>query len=123
MKNTVFLLAILVLSACASSTAPQEDDLFRSVALEWQGAHINEMIKVWGDPRQLEQFSPEGGAGVATWLVIGQFDKDRSRCEATALFDHEGIIRSLDVISKNCTNPKRGMPNFYGDINALRRPE
>jgi hypothetical protein len=123
MKNLTLATLILLLSACASAPATDDDDLFRSIALEWQGAHINEMIQVWGDPRMLKQFSQKTGAGTATWLVIGQFDKERARCEATALFDNDGVIRSLEVISRNCKNPSRGMPNFYGDINALKRPD
>jgi hypothetical protein len=123
MKNLTAVTLILLLSACASAPATEDADLFTSMALEWQGAHINEMIEVWGDPRMLEQFSNETGAGTATWIVIGQFDKERARCQATALFDNDGVIRSLEVISKNCKNPSRGMPNFYGDIDALKRPD
>jgi len=97
-----------------------EPDKFTMIAEEWQGANIQEMIRVWGDPRILNEASTDSEDGVARWTYFfgggtpgtGGGSK-RSRCDATAYFDSNGFIFDIEVISQNCISRS---------MDKLRRP-
>jgi hypothetical protein len=121
MKKSLLILVLTALSACSSTeTAPDE---FTTIAEEWQGGNIQDMIDVWGDPKTLKQAGADGDGGVARWQHIsgggspstgGQ--SRRSRCEASAYFDTSGFISEIEVVSQNCSSRKlRAMKD-------LRRP-
>ena len=113
MKMLTSLAISLTLVACASGSEPTKVDVFTDIAKEWQGAQIKEMIEVWGDPKILNQESPSGGAGTATWShVAGRAgglsgSARRMRCEATASFNSLGAITAVDVVSQNCKPGRR----------------
>lgn len=113
MRFPIIISLSLTLVACTSQPETRELDIFTSIAKNWQGANINEMIKVWGDPRTLNQESPMAGAGTANWAhfagggAVGGPAVQRMRCEATVSFDAQGIITTIDVISQNCKPDRR----------------
>jgi len=59
-----------------------------------KGRKIKEMIEVWGDPKILNQVSSSGGAR-------------RMHCEATANFNSQGTITTVDVVSQYCKPDRR----------------
>lgn len=116
---------LLFLTSCSSTpeTPSTEPDMrFERIASEWQGAHINDMIRVWGDPRLLEQNDERGGEGSAMWAIFSKYTDRRTRCEATATFDAAGLIRDIEVVSINCPPPRRFSWREDWDIEQLRRP-
>ena len=94
-------MAVLILSACAAETVVEETDPFTSYAREWRGAQIEEMIKAWGAPRELQQYSPKGGAGTAMWQVFAGSTEERSRCQTKVWFDQSGVITIVETLSQN----------------------
>lgn len=121
MVSSLFLL----LAACASSPESREvepDTRFEVIARAWAGAHINDMIAVWGDPRRIEREEDKGGAGRATWAIFSKYGNPRTRCEATATFDAAGLIRNIDVVSVNCPPERAFSWRENWDIDQLRRP-
>lgn len=119
MQNLFLGMAVFFLVACAAEPTVKDPDPFTSYAMEWRGAQIEEMIKVWGAPRELQQYSPEGGAGTATWRTFAGGDEERSRCQATAWFDAEGTITFVETISQFCV-PQRGSP-YFRNMEMLKR--
>ena len=122
MKKTLLILVLTALSAC-SSTEPAPDR-FASIAEEWQGGNIQDMMQVWGDPKSLKQASADGEDGVARWQFIsegGSMSSEggglRSRCEATAYFSANGFIVDIEVISQRCNRTVRSYA-----MEDLRRP-
>ncbi len=122
MKKTLLILVLTALAAC-SSTKPAPDR-FASIAEEWQGANIQDMIEVWGDPKSLKQASADGEDGVALWQYMSGGGSPgtgggsrRSRCEATAYFGAEGFISDIEVISQRCNTMVRSY-----ELKKLRRP-
>jgi len=118
MKKTLLTLLLTALAAC-SSVEPAPDE-FTLIAEEWQGANINEMIQVWGDPRILEQVSANGEDGADRWIYYYTGGAPstgpgmrRSRCDVTAYFGANGFISEIEVVSQYCKS------RSVGD---LRRP-
>ena len=118
MKKTLLTLVLTALAAC-SSVKPAPDE-FTIIAEEWQGANINEMIQVWGNPRILEQVSADGEDGVARWIhYYGGGPPStaegmrRSRCDVTAYFGANGFISEIEVVSQYCKSRS---------VSKLRRP-
>ena len=112
----------VALVACATGTEPKKIEGFTDIAKGWQGAQINGMIEVWGDPKILNQASSSGGDGTATWAhFAGSWGGGvsgaarRMRCEATASFNSQGTITAVDVVSQYC-RPDRG-----SNMEELRR--
>jgi len=115
----ILLVPILVVLASCVPTEP-EPDKFTAIAEEWQGANIQEMIRVWGDPKIFEQARTDGEDGVARWTYFfgggapssgsGGY---RMRCDATAYFDSNGFIFDIEVVSQRCTSRS---------MDKLRRP-
>lgn len=118
MKKSLLILVLTALSACGSTETAADE--FTIIAEEWQGANINEMIAVWGNPKVLKQASADGEDGVARWVHFygggapstGGGSR-RSRCDATAFFDANGFINEVEVVSQNCGGKSVG---------DLRRP-
>ena len=111
MKKILLILVLTVLAAC-SSTQPKPDE-FTTIAQEWQGANIQDMINIWGDPKSLKQAGPDAYDGVARWQYIYGGSSvgtgggsHRSRCEATAYFNANGFISHIEVISQRCDERK-----------------
>jgi len=114
MKSLFLGISVLILSGCASTTTDAEPDAFAAMAKEWQGAGIEEMIKVWGVPRTLQQEASTGGAGTAMWHMgtreggtmsvnnTQTFNARQSVCEATATFDAAGVITMVETFNQNC---------------------
>ena len=122
MKKTLLFVVLTALSAC-SSTEPAPDR-FASIAEEWQGGNVQDMIEVWGDPKTLKQASADGEDGVARWQYISGGGSPstgggsrRSRCEATAYVDANGFISNIEVISQRCNGIVRSHA-----MEELRRP-
>lgn len=121
MKTITTVLLAVLLAGCAGQNDPRADDVFTNIARGWEGAHINDMIHVWGDPRLLEQDDEQGGAGFARWAIFSKYE-DRARCEATATFDDAGLIRDIEVVSVNCPPKRRVSWRENWNIEQLRRP-
>ena len=114
MKKTLLILVLTALAGC-SSMEPAPDE-FTTIAKEWQGGNIQDMIDVWGDPLVLEQVGADDSDGFARWVHYFGGDVRRTRCEATAYFGASGFISDIEVISQNCSSRRlRSMKN-------LRRP-
>ena len=111
--------AILLLHACAAEPVVKDADPFTTYAQEWKGAQIEDMIRAWGAPRELLQYSPEGGSGTAMWQAFSGGDELRSRCQATVWFNGSGEITFVETLSQNCT-PKRGSP-YFKNLSELKR--
>ena len=121
MKKILLILVLTALAAC-SSMEPAPDE-FTTIAKEWQGANVQDMINVWGNPKSLKQASADGEDGVARWQhffggssVGTGGGSHRTRCEATAYFGANGFISDIEVISQNCTSRK------LRSMKELRRP-
>jgi hypothetical protein len=122
MKKSLLILVLTALVACGS-TEPAPDR-FASIAEEWQGGNVQDMINVWGDPKSLEQAGADGYDGVAVWQYIYGGSSvgtgggsHRSRCEATAYFNANGFISNIEVISQRCNGIVRSHA-----MEELRRP-
>jgi len=112
MKTIITLYMLAMLAACA--TEPAAPDPFTLMAEEWQGANINEMIQVWGSPRQLQETDDDGG--VVRWAHYAGSDDRATRCVVVAEYDSSGIIYSIDVTSTNCDATRNR------NISELQRP-
>lgn len=119
----ILSMAMLALFLCSCSAAPvaKDPDPFTTIAMDWRGAQIDQMIRVWGAPRELQQYSPGGGGGKAMWQVFGGGDEERSRCSATAWFDASGVITFVETVSQNCV-AKRGQRAFQNLPQLKRYP-
>lgn len=102
MQKFLLILVLTALAAC-SSTGPKPDE-FTTIAKEWQGGNVQEMIEVWGDPRVLEQVGADDSDGFARWVHYFGSAAQRTRCEVTAYFGASGFISDVEVISHNCTS-------------------
>ena len=116
MKKTLFFVVLTALAAC-SSTEPKPDE-FTTIAKEWQGGNIQDMIDVWGNPRVLEQVGVDDSDGFARWVHYFGGELRRTRCEETVYFGASGFISDVEVISHNCTS--RSLRSKT--MNDLRRP-
>jgi len=122
MRTVIAVLLATTLAACATRSGPAAEDAFTQIARSWEGAPVEDMIRVWGNPRLLEQDEANGGAGSAMWAIFSKYEAQRTRCEATATFDAAGLIRNIDVVSVNCP-PERAISwRENWDIDQLRRP-
>jgi len=122
MRTVITVLLATTLAACATHDGPAAEDAFTEIARSWEGAAVEDMIRVWGNPRLLEQDESQGGAGSAMWAIFSKYEAQRTRCEATAAFDATGLIRDVAVVSVNCPPERPFIGRENWDIDQLRRP-
>ena len=126
MKMLFFLLVVGLTAGCATNSATSEIEgpNFHEIASAWEGAHINEMIRQWGDPRVIDQDEALGGAGTATWVEYGRyFGSRRSKCQATATFGRDGIIKKIETDSVDCRRVKRSWFLGHEGFEQLERQD
>ena len=98
MKHAIMLLLVLC-AGCAAWTGPPNESRFTRAAESWTGAPLDDMIAVWGPPRQFLDDSEIEGAGIAIWRSTWG---DAYRCNINAWYDPERIVTRIDVTSYKC---------------------
>lgn len=95
---------LLLGAACSSWTGPPNESRFARAAESWTGAPLDEMILVWGPPRQYLDDPEIEDAGIAIWRsTLG----DSYRCNINAWYDPERIVTRIDVTSYKCDEKYR----------------
>ena len=91
---------LFLLAGCSAWTGSAPNESRFSIAAEsWTGAPLDEMIAVWGPPRQFLDDSEIEGAGIAVWRSTWG---DAYRCNINAWYDPERIVTRIDVTSYKC---------------------
>ena len=98
MKRVVVPL-LLLCAACSTWTGPPNESRFTRAAESWTGAPLDDMIAVWGPPRQFLDDSEIEGAGIAIWRSTWG---DAYRCNINAWYDPDRIVTRIDVTSYRC---------------------
>ena len=99
MKPSI-IVVLFLLAACSAWTGSAPNESRFSIAAEsWTGAPLDEMIAVWGPPRQYLDDSDTEGAGIAVWRSTWG---DAYRCNISAWYDPERIVTRIDVTSYKC---------------------
>lgn len=120
MKRSLLVLASLSVAACAGTLhdSAEDDDEFRSAAVSWVGAPLEEMIAVWGEPSQHVIEAQPGRNGLVRWrdtwsAGTSTLAVDGYRCIAEARYSLDRTILRVDTISHNCDS------GFSGQLEKL----
>lgn len=120
MRSTGFLL-LLILAACSGSGARQPDDFARAAG-SWQGYHIAEMMRAWGQPDTIEPGKATWRLGPRSTRCIDQGRRQGAdgnpllftrrecspvtaylhKCTVTVSVDESGEIRDVRALSHRC---------------------
>ena len=105
----MLMLVSLCLAACAGTMHDSDDDedRFRSVAVSWVGASLDNMIAVWGEPSQRVMEAEPGRNGLVLWRNTWSAGTptlaiDGYRCIVEARYAPDRTILRIDTISHNC---------------------
>lgn len=109
MIRSILTLASLGLAACAGTLydSAEDDDEFRSAAVSWVGAPLDDMIAVWGEPSQHVIEAQPGRNGLVRWRNTWSAGTptlavDGYRCIVEARYSLDRTILRIDTISHNC---------------------
>lgn len=107
MSNAAKILALpvlVMLAACSGAPIGTNEtpDEFSLAALSWEGAHIREMIQVWGRPNDAYEESARFSDGYARWkddtMDSGCLDMYPVR-QSRVCYDHRGA--RCEIIDRN----------------------
>jgi len=103
MKVVVLLFLVMLVSCTSAPIGTNETaDEFVLTAVSWEGAHIREMIAVWGRPNDAHQESATFSNGYARWkqdtMVSGCIDKYPVR-QTRVCYDPQGKV--CQIIDRN----------------------
>ena len=109
MKRRLILIAALIsCSACTTGRDVVEaPGAFERAARSWEGAPVDEMITVWGQPSQFTDEHAKDGEGIAHWRsggrgAFGASQSNSGRCAVDVWFAQDRIIRRVEVSGRGC---------------------
>ena len=108
--KTIMILT-LVLAGCAGTGYDAEDDEGRvhRAAMSWVGAPIDDMVRAWGEPNNLNIEATENNDGLMRWRETRRYSGTNTSagakshtCIVEAYFGMDGTINRVETMTNNC---------------------